>query len=94
MESRISECFGNSILHARYRFALGRSAFDLSQNSGTIAKTKAIVPRRSGRRAFLKEQGCGLHSGFLKRAAMAVQNRGQAAAFQPKFYVLGTAHSS
>jgi hypothetical protein len=25
---------------------------------------------------------------------MAVQNRGQAAAFQPKFYVLGTAHSS
>ena len=44
-----------------------------------------VVPRLPGRRSFLKEQDHGLHSGSLNRAARAVQNRVQIAAFQQQF---------
>ena len=49
------------------------------------AGVELVVPRRSGRRSFLEEQDHGLHSGSLKRAAGAVQNCVQVAAFQQQF---------
>ena len=49
------------------------------------AGVELIVPGLAGRRSFLKEQDHGFHSGSLKRAAGAVQNRVQVAAFQQQF---------